>query len=130
MFHHSDTNEKLEFKAAHLDGSSLPKWLHFDPKTLKFEGLVPKGAHDERIMVTVRDVYGNEAHVTFKVYVERERMHSDHKPAVVPKGGEKRQPGERSAVTAKIGLSDQVHAVGKLSKLQESRALLESLKQL
>jgi hypothetical protein len=33
-------------------------------------------------------------------------------------------------VVGKSALSEQVHAVGKLSKLQESRALLDSLKQL
>jgi VCBS repeat-containing protein/CshA-type fibril repeat protein len=123
MFRHTDPNEQLEFEAARPDGSSLPEWLTFNPKTLKFSGVPPKGAHDERVMVTARDTYGNEVHATFNVHVNRERMRSitPHKVLDKHKLGEKRTVG-------KAGLSEQIHAMGKLSKLQESRALLDGFK--
>jgi len=123
MFRHTDPNEQLEFEAARPDGSSLPEWLSFNPKTLKFSGVPPKGAHDERVMVIARDTYGNEVHATFNVHVNRERMRAGvhHKLLDKHKLGEKRTVG-------KAGLSEQIHAMGKLSKLQESRALLDGFK--
>ena len=123
MFRHTDPNEQLQFEAARPDGSSLPEWMIFNPKTLKFSGVPPKGAHDERVMVTARDTYGNEVHATFNVHVNKERMRSgvSHKVFEKHKLGEKRTVG-------KAGLSEQIHAMGKLNKLQESRALLDSFK--
>jgi len=41
---------------------------------------------------------------------------------------EKRQHQEKSATVGKFGLSERLHAVGKLGKLQESRELLNSLR--
>jgi CshA-type fibril repeat protein len=123
MFRHTDPNEQLEFEAARPNGSSLPEWLTFNPKTLKFSGVPPKGAHDERVMVTARDTYGNEVHATFNVHVNRERMRAGvhHKILDKHKLSDKRTVG-------KAGLSEQIHAMGKLSKLQESRALLDGFK--
>jgi hypothetical protein len=40
---------------------------------------------------------------------------------------EKHKLGEKRAV-GKAGLSEQIHAMGKLNKLQESRALLDGFK--
>ncbi|MDD1610448.1 MAG: putative Ig domain-containing protein [Methylococcaceae bacterium] len=130
-FRHTDPNEQLEFEATRPDGSGLPQWLKFDPKTLKFSGLVPKNAHDERVMVTARDTYGNEVHTTFSVHVNKECGRNGHNPCSTPnKILNKQRLGEKPVAIGKSGLSEQVHAVGKLSKLQESRALLDSLKQL
>lgn len=123
MFRHTDPNEQLEFEATRLDGSPLPEWLKFDPKTLRFSGFTPKCAHNEQVMVTARDTYGNEVHTTFNVHVNRERVHQGQRQT-----NEKKVSCEKAAV-GKSGLSEQIHAVGKLSKLQESRALLHSLKQ-
>jgi hypothetical protein len=125
MFRHTNPNEQLEFEAARPDGSSLPEWLTFNPKTLKFSGVPPKGAHNERVMVTARDTYGNEVHATFNVHVNKERMRS----GVHHKVFDKHKLGEKRAV-GKAGLSEQIHAMGKLSKLQESRALLDGFKSL
>jgi VCBS repeat-containing protein/CshA-type fibril repeat protein len=130
-FRHTDPNEQLEFAATRSDGSGLPQWLRFDAKTLKFSGFVPKNAHDERVMVTARDTYGNEVHTTFSVHVNRECVRNGHNPCnTLNKIFNKHRLGEKPVVVGKSGLSEQVHAAGKLSKLQESRALLDSLKQL
>ena len=122
MFRHSDPNEQLEFEAARSDGSSLPEWLKFNPNTLKFSGIPPRCANNERVMVTARDSYGNEVHITFSVHVNRERVSTNQKL----KAAQSCEP----AGVGKSTLSQQIHAVGKLNKLQESRALLNSLKQL
>jgi len=126
MFRHTDPNEELDFEAARSDGSSLPAWLIFNPKTLAFYGMPPKGAHNERVMVTARDTYGNEVRPIFSVHVNKERVRHSDKPNnnVL----EKNRLGEKPV--AKSALSEQVQAIGKLSKLRESRALLDSLKQL
>jgi hypothetical protein len=130
-FRHTDPNEQLEFEASHPDGSALPEWLKFNPKTLRFSGLTPKDANDQQVMVTARDTYGNEVHTIFTVHVNKDVVRPAQKPFVVPnKAFEKNQPGEKPATVAKSALSEQVYAVGKLSKLQESRALIDSLKQL
>jgi VCBS repeat-containing protein/CshA-type fibril repeat protein len=123
MFRHTNPNEQLEFEAARPDGSSLPEWLTFNPKTLKFSGVPPKGAHNERVMVTARDTYGNEVHATFNVHVNKERIRT----GISHKVFEKHKLGEKRAV-GKAGLSEQIHAMGKLNKLQESRALLDGFK--
>lgn len=123
MFRHTDPNEQLEFEAAHPDGSSLPEWLTFNPKTLKFSEVPPKNSHNEQVMVTARDTYGNEVHATFNVHVNKKRTRSvmPHKIFENHKLGEKRTMGG-------AGLSEQIHAMGKLNKLQESRALIDSFK--
>jgi VCBS repeat-containing protein/CshA-type fibril repeat protein len=121
-FRHTDPNEQLEFEATRPDGSGLPAWLLFNPKTLKFSGVPPKGVHDERVMVTVRDTYGNEVHPTFSVHVNKERLRPEHKVF---------EPTRLTGKpVGKSALSDQVQAAGKLTKLRESRALLDSLRQL
>jgi len=77
-------------------------------------------------MVTARDTYGNKVRPTFSVHVNKERVRHSDKPRnnVI----EKNQLGEKPV--AKSALSEQVQAIGKLSKLRESRALLDGLKQL
>ena len=128
MFRHTDPNEQLEFVAMRANGSSLPGWLTFNPKMLKFSGEPPRGAHNERVMVIARDTYGNEVHATFNVHVNKECGRYANKPCegkIKPDfSGKPVKP-----VTGKSGLSEQVHAAGKLGKLQESRALIHSLKQ-
>ncbi|MCF7986478.1 MAG: putative Ig domain-containing protein, partial [Methylovulum sp.] len=157
-FRHSDPNEELEFKATRIDGTSLPDWLHFNTKTMKFTGEPPKGAIDERVLITARDTYGNEVHATFTVRVSKDNAATPGTSAVTPEsvealpnqqpntvpdelppenGSEQNAPVEDKSVSVqpqaavgKSGLSEQIYVVGNLSKLQESRALLDSLKYL
>jgi CshA-type fibril repeat protein len=135
-FRHTNPNEQLHFEASYPDGSPLPEWLKFNPKLLMFSGIPPKGAHNETVMVTTSDSYGNEVHAVFTVHVNKERASSGNKSlnldlklmGIPDKAIEKHQHAEKSATVGKSGLSDRIHAVGKLGKLQESHALLESLK--
>jgi hypothetical protein len=140
-FRHTDPNAQLEFSAKRANGSSLPEWLHFNPKTLKFSGTPPKGATDERVMVIVKDQYGNELHATFNVHVNKESVTGatqvvdpnavSNKPTnEAPKESTEQTPAEPQAALGRFGLNEQIHAAGRLSKLQESRALLDSLKDL
>jgi CshA-type fibril repeat protein len=135
-FRHTNPNEQLHFEASYPDGSPLPEWLKFNPKLLRFSGVPPKGAHNETVMVTASDAYGNEVHAVFTVHVNKERASSGNKSlnidlklmGIPDKAIEKHQHSEKPATVGKSGLSDRIHAVGKLGKLQESHALLESLK--
>jgi CshA-type fibril repeat protein len=129
-FRHTDPNEQLEFEATHPDGSPLPEWLKFNKKTLRFSGVPPKGAINQQVMVTARDSYGNEAHAVFKVYVNRDVAHPTNRPAIAPNKYFGKEKLGVKPVVAKAALTEQVQAAGKLSKLQESRALLDSLKHL
>ncbi|MDP3837339.1 MAG: DUF4347 domain-containing protein, partial [Methylococcales bacterium] len=135
-FRHTNPNEQLHFEASYPDGSPLPEWLKFNPKLLIFSGIPPKGAHNETVMVTASDSHGNEVHAVFTVHVNKERAGSENKSlnldlklmGISDKAIEKHKHTEKSAAVGKSGLSDRIHAVGKLGKLQESRALLENLK--
>ncbi|MDO9103620.1 MAG: putative Ig domain-containing protein, partial [Methylovulum sp.] len=151
-FRHTDPNEQLEFTATRVDGSPLPDWLHFNSKTLKFSGKPPKGATDERVMVTARDEYGNEVHTTFTVHVNTEDETNRSTPINDPENKPANEnstspeatvepaeitvqyehgPNENhQATVGKFGFSEQIYVAGKLSKLQESRALLDSLRYL
>jgi CshA-type fibril repeat protein len=134
-FRHTNPNAQLEFEATRTDGSSLPEWLQFNPKLLRFSGIPPKGAHNEEVMVTVRDTYGNEVHAIFSVHVNKERARFDQKSLAIDskllglsdKVLEKSHKEKPVAGKTKSGLSERIHATGKLGKLQESRALLDSL---
>jgi hypothetical protein len=131
-FRHTNPNEQLEFQATHPDGSELPDWLRFNPKLLRFSGVPPKGAYNEQVMVTAMDTYGNEVHATFMVHVNKERL--DYKSTIVDSKlmnlSNKvlaNHPHKEKSV-GKSGLSERIHAEGKLGKLQESRELLDNLK--
>lgn len=113
-FRHTNPGEQLEYRATHPDGSPLPEWLEFNPKTLTFSGVPPKGAVSETVMVTVRDACGDEVHATFFVKVNKEHYrHTRDKHHVANKG--------------KPGLGKQLHAAGKMGKLQNGRELLDSM---
>jgi CshA-type fibril repeat protein len=134
-FHHTNPNAQLEFEATRSDGTPLPEWLKFNPKLLRFYGTPPREAHDEGVMVTARDSYGHEVHAVFTVHVNKESLRPEHKALKLDlklmglsnKALEKSYAKERSAV-GKRGLSERVHTLDKLGKLQESEALLNSLK--
>jgi Cadherin-like domain/Putative Ig domain len=138
-FRHTNPNEQLEYEATQLDGSPLPSWLHFDPKDLKFSGVPPKGAMNTEVMVKASDHYGNEAFATFKVIVNKDRDYSDrgsHR-LNIKRDQQPHHPAQRGAVmdqqaivVGKLGFNEQLHSAGKLSRLLESRALLNSLSQL
>jgi hypothetical protein len=134
-FRHTNPNEQLVFEATRPDGSALPEWLRFNPKLLLFSGIPPKGAHNEVVMVTATDSYGNQVHAVFTVHVNKERARPDHKYLAVDpklmgithKVPEKLHKEKSNSSHAKSGLSEQMHALGKSGKLQESRALLDRL---
>jgi CshA-type fibril repeat protein len=133
-FRHTNPNAQLEFEATRPDGSALPNWLQFNPKLLRFSGVPPKGAYNQEVMVTARDSYGNEVHAIFYVHVNKERARPDHKSLSVDlklmglsnKVLEKNTHKEKTV--AKPALSERMNKIGKMGKLQESRALLDSLK--
>jgi CshA-type fibril repeat protein len=131
-FRHTNSNEQLEFVATRPDGSELPNWLRFNPKLLKFSGIAPKGAYNEQVMVTVMDTHGNEVHSTFTVHVNKERL--DYKSTIVDSrlinlsNKVLADNPHKEKYVGKLGLSERIHAEGKLGKLQESRELLDDLK--
>jgi len=128
----------LEYEATKLDGSPLPSWLHFDPKQLKFSGVPPKGALNTEVMVKAKDHYGKEAFATFKVIVNKDNEQNDHndiklktKPTLKQHHTElNRSADQQPIMLGKLGFNEQLNSVGKLSRLLESRALLDSLSQL
>jgi hypothetical protein len=139
-FQHSNPSEHLKFEATKPDGSSLPKWLTFDPYNLKFSGIPPQGAKTIQVMVTVRDSSGNEVKAYFTVTVNKEPNHSrqSHLSPDVEQPQATQAPVVKDhghtpfgkVAGGKAGLTEQIQAAGKLSRLQESRALLDSLKHL
>jgi|GEM_PF-683351 len=117
LFQHRNPYETLKFTATHLDGKPLPEWIKLNPKTLTFFGLAPKGAQDVRVMMTIGDQYGNKVHAVFTIHV------TEKVPA-------KNVVGEQRRAVGKSGFSEQLYSAGKVSKLQESRRLLDSLNHL
>ena len=150
IFVHSNPNEQLVFEAKTSSGKELPSWLNFDPKTLKFSGVPPKGVAPETVTVTAKDSYGKEVSATFKVGISKEDSSTQTKPqldnpqvdapilpntigpnASIQKSiSQARLVNHFEALHSKQSFTQQVHMAGKLSRLQESRALLDSLKNL
>jgi trimeric autotransporter adhesin len=140
-FRHSNPNEQLKYGATQLDGSPLPSWISFNPNTLKFLGMPPKNVVDTivKIMVKASDRYGNEVSATFKVTVKRERMdtgrdniklhgkqhQSKHHPTPISEVG-----NQHAVKLGKLSFNEQLNSESKLTRLKESRALLNSLNQL
>jgi murein DD-endopeptidase MepM/ murein hydrolase activator NlpD len=60
----------LLYRAALTDGRPLPSWLIFNPSTLTFSGIPPRGAADLEIEVTVRAVSGLTASDVFALTIE------------------------------------------------------------
>lgn len=139
-FQHSNPSEHLEFEATKPDGSPLPKWLRFDPNRLRFTGIPPLGAKTTQVMVTARDSAGNQVQAYFTVIVNKEPDHPNQRHSSL----DVEQPQAAQAPVAKdhghtpldkvaggkAGITEQIQAAGKLGRLQESRALLDSLKHL
>jgi hypothetical protein len=132
FFQRTNPNEQLDFEVSRPDGTSLPDWLRFNPKLLRFSSVPPKGVNNEVVMVTARDSYGNEAHALFTVHVNKERARFEHKPlgidlklmGIPDKAIEKHQHQEKSATVGKSGLSERLHAVGKLGKYKKAVSYL------
>jgi hypothetical protein len=138
-FQHSNPTEKLEFEATRPDGSPLPAWLKFDPNKLRFTGIPPQGAMSTEVMVTARDSYGNEVQAYFTVTVNREPRHFNQRNAPpvgtmqganAPVARNHGQGIPELVAGGKAGLTEQIQTAGKFGRLQESQALLDSLKQL
>lgn len=135
-FCHCNINEELEFVATQIDGTPLPAWLHFNPKTLKFTGNPPKGAKNTHVLVTAKDQHGNTVHATFKVTVNRdnvkEAIKKDQPSAAIKISRDDSEGATPMAevITGKAGFKEQLANTGKLTRLMESRALLDSIGQL
>jgi VCBS repeat-containing protein len=135
-FRHSNPNEKIEYEATELDGLSLPSWLHFDPKQVRFSGVPPKDAKNTEVMVTAKDQYGNEAYATFTVTVNREHDYNDkkgfkpHSKHTHHHAQVSEEVNKQAIVVGKLGFNEQIHSAGKLSRLMESRLLLNSFNKL
>ena len=134
-FRHSNASEELEYQATKRDGRPLPSWLNFNPEKLKFSGTPPKGALNTEVMVIARDHCGNRVYVTFTVKVGKEPGHkvkgsakNDRHSSRLNKAG--MEDNQIPAITGKLSFNEQVCQAGKLSRLMESRALLNSLAQL
>jgi large repetitive protein len=138
-FCHCNPHETLEYVATKPDGTPLPNWLHFNPKQLIFSGVPPKGSMNTVVMLTAKDRYGNEAHSTFTVTVNKERDYSStgHHKWVVKRGQQPHRPDKISqnessdfTKSGKLGFNEQVLNSGKISRLVESRALLNALEKM
>ncbi|MEM7405851.1 MAG: DUF4347 domain-containing protein [Pseudomonadota bacterium] len=69
-FQTSGENEIVEWQVKQTDGADLPQWLKFNPETLTFTGVPPKGEPIVLdIVVRVRDDAGNDAKAEFKLTV-------------------------------------------------------------
>ena len=69
-FAHSDPNERILLSAGLANGKSLPRWVHFDPQSGKFEIEAPDGYNGElMIKVIARDTQGREASALFRFSV-------------------------------------------------------------
>lgn len=144
VFSHTNPNENLSYKATSPAGGALPSWIKFNPDTKTFSGTPPAGAKAESVVVIVKDSNGKEVRASFVIGVNKEDntvnsrirpTDSTPRPTTKPPVNTKPQPQVRmknnfDVLPGKPGFTEQVHAVGKLSRLQESRALLDSLKQL
>ncbi len=130
-FRHTNPNEQLQYKATRADGSPLPDWLKFNAKKLKFSGVPPRGSANVDVMVKALDAYGNEAYATFKVTVNKERIDRDRANLNNKHHAQVSEPiNQRAMIAGKLAFNEQLNSVGKLSRLMESRALLDSLNQL
>lgn len=135
-FRHTNPNAQLEFEATRPDGTALPEWLIFNPKLLRFSGTPPRGAHNQEVMVTARDSFGNEVEAIFYVYVNKERVRTGYKSLSIDpkllglskKVLEKHHKEKPVVSHSKSGLSERIQSEGKSARLQESRAILDSLK--
>ncbi|MDO9270248.1 MAG: Ig-like domain-containing protein, partial [Methylobacter sp.] len=130
VFTHTNSSEILEFKATSPSGGPLPSWVHFDPNAKTFSGIPPVGSKSVTVLVIARDTNGREVRTSFTLGVNKEDI-SQNKPI----NGNINKPQASvdknfNAIPGKPGFTKQVHAIGKLSRLQESRALLDSLKHL
>jgi hypothetical protein len=135
VFRHTNSSEVLDFKATSPSGGPLPSWVHFDPNAKTFSGVPPVGAKAVTVLVIVRDTNGREVRTSFTIGVNKEDVTQGISTEKTVNQPNKEQPlagmtKRFNSIPGKPGLTEQVHAAGKLSRLQESRALLDSLKQL
>lgn len=100
------------------DGSPLPPWVQFDPKTGRFTVKPPEGESGTlQVRVTVT-AGAQTASVDFEIRLEGE----------TPEAGAAAQPQETAAApVGKPSLSEQLRAAGHDGVLAEIAALIESL---
>jgi hypothetical protein len=132
-FRHSNPTEKLEYLAKQIDGSPLPN-------KVKFSGKPPIGTENLEVIVTAKDRFGHKASATFKISVKQDDEAREQKYNKVNislnQGINVQGPflaglGEKHQVVAsKAGFSEQITKAGKFGRLMESRALLDSIRQL
>jgi hypothetical protein len=103
------------------NGRPLPTWLHFDAATGKLSGAIPRGAHDVRVMVQVRDVNGHL--VRREIIVAPSHHRARHAPAVHAPRGAHGSHGVHKAAHAAL----EPHTVVESHSAVEARAAFEPL---
>jgi len=154
-FAHTSQTATVLLSADQANGTPLPPWLSFDPRTGRFEGTPPPGFKGEVVIrVVARDTEGRQAIQTFKIKVgtadagEQAPATGDGEgrgPRGEPAGnGEGRGPrGEPAAdgssgdtaarpvaqrPAGKPGLAEQFRALGRDGRMAKQMAFVEGLK--
>ncbi|WP_321815543.1 MULTISPECIES: DUF4347 domain-containing protein [unclassified Paraburkholderia] len=85
------------------DGAPLPAWLHYDAQSGELSGVPPKGVHEVRVMVSVRDAFG---HVTRREVVVSldagNNGHSAHDARADKAAPSHKSPGAKPAPHASL----------------------------
>ena len=69
-FSHTNPDANVQLTATRANGSALPAWIAFNPRTGTFEGTPPPGFNGEvTVKVIARDNDGREAVSTFKISI-------------------------------------------------------------
>lgn len=134
-FAHTQQTAVIALVATRLDGSALPGWIVFDPKTGKFEGEPPPGFRGEIIVkVVARDSDGREAAQTFKIDIgmpgEGQLQRNGDAPGVGGERSGKLGTDEKQAALrpGRPGLTAQLKALGQQGREAQRLAFLEMLK--
>jgi len=80
----SPSGASLKLRASSVDGSQLPKWLHFDPDNNSFSGMPgPKDCGDVVIKLTPTDLACNFVSNMFAIHVSETKEPKKSKPNLV-----------------------------------------------
>lgn len=80
-FAHTDPNATVRLTAQRADGTALPDWLNFDPRSGNFEGTPPADASGLiDIQIIARDSNGREAMQVFRIEIGEENLQLERMP--------------------------------------------------
>jgi len=135
-FAHTREDVTISLIAMRPDGSALPAWLKFNPRTGTFEGTPPPGFKGSiAVKVVARDGEGREAATLFKIDVgqpaqgrqasagEAERKASSEQGS--PNDGVGTPAAEKAI--GKMGLSEQLRAMSPQGRMASNAILLSAL---